>query len=63
MHLAKRTADILRYFSRRDRETLQAIPEVSRAMLEDSPKAIRITLWTIFFFFPVFHLVGRFCQY
>ncbi|MCW2481260.1 HlyD family type I secretion periplasmic adaptor subunit [Candidatus Symbiopectobacterium sp. NZEC135] len=62
MHLAKRTADFLRYFSRRDRETLQAIPEVSRAMLEDSPKAIRITLWAIFFFFLFFILWAAFAS-
>ena len=60
MHLAKRTADFLRYFSRRDHETLQAIPEVSRAMLEDSPKTIRITLWAIFFFFLFFILWAAF---
>lgn len=62
MHLAKRTADFLRYFSRRDQETLQAIPEVSRAMLEDSPKTIRITLWAIFFFFLFFILWAAFAN-
>lgn len=62
MRLAKRTAHFLRYFSHQDEETLESIPEVNRAMQEDSPKIIRITLWAIFFFFVFFILWAAFAK-
>ncbi|MBN3265163.1 HlyD family type I secretion periplasmic adaptor subunit [Pectobacterium brasiliense] len=56
MRLGKYIKRIKRYFIGGDEESLQTMPEVSRAMAEDSPRSIRFTLWTIGAFFLFFIL-------
>lgn len=63
MRLAKYIKRIHRYFSGDDnRDNLQTMPEVSRAMIEDSPRIARITLWTIGAFFLFFILWAAFAN-
>lgn len=62
MGLAKRAAGILRYFSPRDEETLKTMPAVNRALEEDAPRVIRVTLWAIFAFFLFFILWAAFAH-
>ncbi|MEQ9746044.1 HlyD family type I secretion periplasmic adaptor subunit [Pectobacterium actinidiae] len=56
MRLGKYIKRIKRYFVGGDEESLQTMPEVSRAMAEDSPRSIRFTLWAIGAFFLFFIL-------
>ncbi|WP_233968789.1 HlyD family type I secretion periplasmic adaptor subunit [Pectobacterium polaris] len=56
MRLGKYIKRIKRYFAGGDEESLQTMPEVSRAMAEDSPRSIRFTLWAIGAFFLFFIL-------
>ncbi|QQG27511.1 HlyD family type I secretion periplasmic adaptor subunit [Pectobacterium carotovorum] len=56
MRLGKFIIRIKRYFVGGDEESLQTMPEVSRAMAEDSPRSIRFTLWAIGAFFLFFIL-------
>lgn len=56
MRLGKYIKRIKRYFVGGDEEGLQTMPEVSRAMAEDSPRSIRFTLWAIGAFFLFFIL-------
>ncbi|MDG0802625.1 HlyD family type I secretion periplasmic adaptor subunit [Pectobacterium polaris] len=56
MRLGKYLKRIKRYFVGGDEESLQTMPEVSRAMAEDSPRSIRFTLWAIGAFFLFFIL-------
>ncbi|WP_406641186.1 HlyD family type I secretion periplasmic adaptor subunit [Pectobacterium brasiliense] len=56
MRLGKYIKRIKRYFIGGDEESLQTMPEVSRAMAEDSPRSIRFTLWAIGAFFLFFIL-------
>ncbi|KHN49969.1 HlyD family type I secretion periplasmic adaptor subunit [Pectobacterium fontis] len=56
MRLSKYSKRIKRYFVGGDEESLQTMPEVSRAMTEDSPRSIRFTLWAIGAFFLFFIL-------
>ncbi|PPZ24213.1 HlyD family type I secretion periplasmic adaptor subunit, partial [Escherichia coli] len=52
MRLANYIQHIKRYFvGNDDQDNLQTMPEVNRAMIEDSPRVVRITLWTIGAFF------------
>ncbi|WP_224555725.1 HlyD family type I secretion periplasmic adaptor subunit [Pectobacterium versatile] len=56
MRLGKYIKRIKRYFVGGDEESLQTMPEVSRAMAEDSPRSMRFTLWAIGAFFLFFIL-------
>ncbi|WP_409311160.1 HlyD family type I secretion periplasmic adaptor subunit [Pectobacterium sp. B1J-3] len=63
MRLAKYIKRIKHYFSGDDnQENLQTMPEVSRAMIEDSPRIARITLWAIGAFFLFFILWAAFAD-
>ncbi|MCH5050467.1 HlyD family type I secretion periplasmic adaptor subunit [Pectobacterium aquaticum] len=56
MRLGKYIRRIKQYFVGGDEESLQTMPEVSRAMTEDSPRSIRFTLWAAGAFFLFFIL-------
>ncbi|GLY62607.1 hemolysin secretion protein D [Pectobacterium brasiliense] len=62
MRLGKYIKRIKRYFVGGDEESLQTMPEVSRAMAEDSPRSIRFTLWAIGAFFLFFILWAGFAN-
>ncbi|MBJ7223293.1 MULTISPECIES: HlyD family type I secretion periplasmic adaptor subunit [unclassified Brenneria] len=62
MCLVKYAKRIGRYFTKRDEDSLQTMPEVSRAMVEDSPRIIRVTLWSIGAFFLFFILWAAFAN-
>ncbi|MFC3396441.1 HlyD family type I secretion periplasmic adaptor subunit [Brenneria rubrifaciens] len=63
MRLAKYLRRIKRYFTGDDNhENLQTMPEVSRALIEDSPRIARITLWVIGAFFLFFILWAAFAD-
>ncbi|KAA8995532.1 HlyD family type I secretion periplasmic adaptor subunit [Affinibrenneria salicis] len=51
MRLAEKIKRIRAYFSARDEENVSTTHEVSRALIDDSPRVIRITLWVILAFF------------
>ncbi|MDX5628482.1 MULTISPECIES: HlyD family type I secretion periplasmic adaptor subunit [unclassified Brenneria] len=62
MRLVEYAKRIRRYFSGHDEDSLHAMPEVSRAIVEDSPRVIRITLWSIGAFFLFFILWAAFAD-
>ncbi|MEH2922327.1 HlyD family type I secretion periplasmic adaptor subunit [Samsonia erythrinae] len=62
MHLDKYIKQIKGYFAGGDEEGLQTMPEVSRAMVEDSPRSIRLTVWAIGAFFLFFTLWAGFAN-
>lgn len=51
---------ILRYFKGRDSLEGQALPEVNKALIEDAPRAIRLTIWAVIAFFVFLVLWGHF---
>ncbi|RLM22087.1 hemolysin secretion protein D [Brenneria alni] len=62
MRLVEYAKRIRRYFTGRDEDNLQTMPEVNHAMEEDSPRIIRITLWSIGAFFLFFILWAAFAN-
>ncbi|MCL2891428.1 HlyD family type I secretion periplasmic adaptor subunit [Brenneria tiliae] len=62
MRLIEYAARLRRYFVGRDDDDLQAMPAVSNAMVEDAPRVIRITLWSIGAFFLFFILWAAFAN-
>ncbi|AUG99911.1 HlyD family type I secretion periplasmic adaptor subunit [Prodigiosinella confusarubida] len=56
MHLVKNAKRLLAYFFAHNEEEEQIMPEVSRAMIEDAPRIIRLSLWAILAFFIFFFL-------
>ncbi|EHD20539.1 MULTISPECIES: HlyD family type I secretion periplasmic adaptor subunit [Brenneria] len=62
MRLVEYATRIRRYFVGRDDDDLQAMTAVSNAMVEDSPRVIRITLWSIGAFFLFFILWAAFAN-
>lgn len=63
MRLANYIQRIKRYFvGDDDQDNLQTMPEVNRAMIEDSPRVVRFTLWTIGAFFLFFILWAAFAD-
>lgn len=62
MRLVEYAKRVRRYFVGRDEDNLHTIPEVSRAIVEDSPRIIRITLWSIGAFFLFFILWAGFAN-
>ncbi|MCV9880214.1 HlyD family type I secretion periplasmic adaptor subunit [Brenneria izbisi] len=63
MRLANYIQRIKRYFiGDDDQDNLQTMPEVNRAIIEDSPRVVRFTLWTIGAFFLFFILWAAFAD-
>lgn len=53
---------VRRYFIGSDSLDGQPLPEVKKALIEDAPRVVRLTIWGIIGFFPVHVAVGRLCQ-
>ncbi|PWC11326.1 HlyD family type I secretion periplasmic adaptor subunit [Brenneria corticis] len=62
MRLVEYATRIRRYFVGRDDDDLQAMPAVSNAMVEDAPRVIRVTLWSIGAFLLFFILWAAFAN-